>query len=147
MAMQPKKIIIRAFYAAFMLLSVTCSQPEARLIDKFHIDQTNNIMRPENFGIANGKITTGIECNDLLSIKGIWAPPYVSSDFSFQATFNGKSAEKPQYLWRPFYIERSASLGTGLVAQTNTLLVPDGRAFILTLHLENQGEGKDICIA
>jgi hypothetical protein len=136
------KIIVGTFYAAFMLLLISCSQSKAKLMDKFGIDQTNNIMRPENFGIANGKITTGIQCNDLLGIKGIWAPPYVSSDFSFQATINGKSVEQPQYLWRPFYIERSASLTEGVFAQTNTLLVPEGRAFILSLLLKNQKKGK-----
>jgi len=137
-----KKSILCALSTVSILFSISCSQPKAKLIEKFSIDQTKNIMRPENFGIANGKITTGIECNDLLSIKGIWAPPYVSSDFSFQATINGKSVEQPQYLWRPFYIERSATPEVGLVAQTNTLLVPEGRAFILSLLLKNQEKEK-----
>jgi hypothetical protein len=122
----------------FISLIFSCSQQHSRPIDIFCIDQTKNIMRPENFGIANGKITTGIEYNDLFSIKGIWAPPYVSSDFSFQATINGKSIKEPKYLWRPFYIERSVSLDEGLLAQSNTLLVPEGRAFIVSLLLKNK---------
>jgi hypothetical protein len=140
--MQVRETILYALFAASMLFSNSCSQPEARLIDKFSIDQTKNIMRPENFGIANGKITIGIECNDLSSVKGIWAPPYVSSDFSFQATINGKLAEQPRYQWWPFYIERSASLAEGLLAQSSTLLVPEGRAFIFSLILKNQEKKK-----
>ncbi len=140
--METKKSLVCTLHVVFLLLFISCSQPEIKLIDKFSIDQAKNIMRPENFGIANGKITTGIECNDLISIKGIWAPPYVSSDFSFQANLNGKPVEQPQYLWRPFYIERTAILGEGLLAQTNTLLVPEGRAFIFSLLLKNQEKEK-----
>jgi hypothetical protein len=141
--MQTKKKWMNAFSCAFVLLLILCcSQPKVRLIDKFSIDRTRNMMRPENFGIANGKITIGIPCHDLNSIQGIWAPPYVSSDFSFQVAVNGKSVEQPQYLWRPFYIERSASLGKGLFAHTNTMLVPEGRAFIFSLSLKNQGKER-----
>jgi hypothetical protein len=140
--METKKTIVCTLAVIFPLIIISCSPPEIKLIDKFSIDQAKNIMRPENFGIANGKITTGIECNDLVSIKGIWAPPFVSSDFSFQATINGKPVEQPQYIWRPYYIDRSAKLGEGLLAQTNTLLVPEGRAFIFSLFLKNQEKEK-----
>lgn len=99
-------------------------------------------MRAENFGLANGRITIGIECNDLFSIKGIWAPPYVSSDFSFQATINGKPAGQPQYLWNPFYIYRSTTLDNGLLTQSHTLLVPEGRGFIISLLFKNQGKAN-----
>ena len=141
-----EKSVACLIFIVSIILSVSCSQPETRLIDKFSIDQTKNIMRPENFGIANGKITTGIECSDLISIRGIWAPPYVSSDFSFQATINSKTVEQPQYTWRPFYIERSAKLEKGVLVQTNTLLVPEGRAFIFSLRMKN-GEKKNASIS
>ncbi|MBN1183652.1 MAG: hypothetical protein JXB49_15280, partial [Bacteroidales bacterium] len=137
-----KKFLSFSIVFAFMFPSTIYSQRNFHSIDKFRIDQTKNIMRSENLGIANGKITTGIECNDLFSIKGIWAPPYVSSDFSFQVTINGKSVEQPQYLWKLFYIERSTTLGKGLLAQTNTLLVPEGRAFIFALLLKNEEKEK-----
>ena len=140
--MQVKKPGIPPIGLIFMLFTLSCSRADINLMDKFNIDQTKNIMRPENFGIANGRITTGIECNDLISIKGIWAPPYVSSDFSFQATINGKSAVKPTYIWHPFYIERAALIEEGLLAQTNTLLVPEGRGFIFSMHLKNQKKDK-----
>ena len=66
------------------------AEPSDSLMDKFSIDRSRNIMRPENFGIANGKITTGIDCDDLLAIRGIWAPPFVSSDFTLQMSIGGQ---------------------------------------------------------
>jgi hypothetical protein len=131
-------ISVSAFIFLFMTFS--CSHQHSHPIDIFCIDQTNNIMHSENFGIANGKITTGIEYNDLFSIKGIWAPPYVSSDFSFEASVNGLPRVQPQYNWKPFNVERYASLDNALLARTNTLLVPEGRAFIVSLLLKNQGK-------
>jgi hypothetical protein len=132
------RIHILCLAFGIILATACCSRQNSHLVDKFCIDQDKNIMRPENFGIGNGKITAGINCNDLFGIEGIWAPPYVSSDFSFQARVNGQSAEQPRYLWRPFYIERSASLGNALLARTNTLLMPEARTFIFSLFLKNQ---------
>jgi hypothetical protein len=137
--MQTKNILVSALYIAFFLLSISCSQPEARLIDKFSIDQTRNIMRPENFGIANGVITTGIQYKDLVSIQGIWAPPYVSSDFSFQATFYDSAMSCSEYIWRPFYIERKAVIRKNMAIETNTILIPEKRAFLIVLTFTNKG--------
>jgi len=134
------KVVVLGLCGIVMLGSCALAQSAGRLIDKFCLDQTNNIMWPQNFGIANGKITTGIACDDLFSVNGIWAPPYVSSDFVLQATVDGVTIAEPAFLWRPFYIERSARLGAGVVAQSNTVLVPEGRAFLFALLLENPGE-------
>ena len=137
--MQTGKNIVCALCVALMLLSISCSQPKDKLIDNFRIDQTKNIMRPENFGIANGKITTGIQYKDLISIQGIWAPPYVSSDFSFQATINGSAVACSEYIWRPFYIERNAATQRNMAIETSTILMPEKRAFLVALTFINKG--------
>jgi hypothetical protein len=134
------RIYILCFAFSIMSVTINCYRQNSHPVDKFCIDQDKNIMRPENFGIGNGKITAGINGNDLFHIEGIWAPPYVSSDFSFQARVNGQPVEHPRYLWRPFYIERSAGLGKAILARTNTLLIPEGRTFIFSLLLKNQEE-------
>ncbi len=136
--METKKTTACAFCAAFMLIFIACSQTETRLIDNFSIDQTKNIMRPENFGIANGNITTGIQYKDLISIQGIWAPPYVSSDFTFQGTIHDSVPACSEYIWRPFYIERKATPGN-MTLESNTILIPEKRAFLLVLTLSNIG--------
>lgn len=123
---------------ALIFTSSACSQRNPPFIDNFRIDQTKNIMRPENFGIANGKITTGIQCKDLISIQGIWAPPYVSSDFSFQGTVNGSAIDCSKYIWRPFYIERNISTQRGISLETNTILIPEKRAFLVAMTLTNK---------
>lgn len=119
--------------------SLSYGDDNNRLMDKFRIDQSRNIMRPENFGIANGKITTGIDCDDLLHVDGIWAPPYVSSTFMLTLTLDGGAVSHPQFVWHPFEIRRSATLESGVAAETNTLLLPDGRSFLVSLRLTNNG--------
>lgn len=136
MTLIESRIFISCVISAF-ILTTACKSGNSGTIDKFCIDQDRNIMRPENLGIANGEITVGIKCTDLFSIEGIWAPPFVSSDFSFQAAFEGQTFDEPRYLWSPFYIERSAVSGDGLLAKTNTLLMPEGRTFIFSLLLKN----------
>lgn len=135
------KYVLTFLICASAILSYSCKRG-AGSMDPFIMDQSRNIMRPENFGIANGRITTGIECNDPFTVRGIWAPPYVSSDFTFRATVSGKSTGRPDYTWRPFFIERSAITDDGLSVKTNTLLMPGRRAFMVSLTLENQGKHK-----
>jgi hypothetical protein len=124
---------------SLMFATTIYSQRNSPTIDNFRIDQIKNIMRPENFGIANGTITTGIQYKDLISIQGIWAPPYVSSDFSFQATIDGGALPCSEYIWRPFYIERNAVTQKNVILETNTILIPGKRAFLIALTFTNKG--------
>jgi hypothetical protein len=137
---------LREFKSLKLFLGITLmfaasaySQRNSPSIDNFRIDQTKNIMHPENFGIANGNITTGIQYKDLISIQGIWAPPFVSSDFSFQATLNDSTLACSEYIWKPFFIERKAVAQKGMIIETNTVLIPEKRAFLITLTFTNKG--------
>ena len=123
---------------ALIVISNNCSQQKSSAIDNFRIDQTKNIMRPENFGIANGNITTGIQYKNLISVHGIWAPPYVSSDFSFKGTIYGNDVACSEYIWRPFYIERNTTL-RNIALENNTILIPEKRAFLVAITLKNNG--------
>jgi hypothetical protein len=55
------------------------AQQSTGILENFKISNAQNIK--EDIGIANGKITVGIDPNDIVNINGIWAPPCVSSDF------------------------------------------------------------------
>ncbi len=94
-------------------------------------------MRPENLGIANGKITTGIPCNDLFRIEGIWAPPYVSSDFVFSGKLNGQPVSNKTFRWWPFYVDRSSGTEDSLTVTTSTVLNPEGRSLIYSILIKN----------
>ena len=137
--LQEYKFLLFFIGIALIFTTTACSQRNSPFIDNFRIDQAKNIMRPENFGIANGKITTGIQCKDMISIQGIWAPPYVSSDFSFQGTINESAAACSEYVWRPFYIERNTIAQGDISLETNTILIPDKRSFLVEITLTNNG--------
>lgn len=130
---------VLALLAVLIASGAAHGGPQGTLMDRFRIDQDASIMRPENFGIANGRITVGIEGDDIAGVGGIWAPPYVSSDFSLQVSLAEEDVEQPQFLWGPFYIDRSARLDNGVLVRTHTLLVPGERAFIFSMGLENAG--------
>lgn len=114
------------------------------LIDIFSIDQKSNILQEDNFGIANGKITIGVKYNDLINVKGLWAPPLVSSDFSIEATIDGLSIVKPDYKWYPFYVYRNSMVNPNIYATSNTLLIPNERAGIISLTIENKSSDDQL---
>ena len=64
------------------------------LLEVFSLDGKANIVDEENSGIINGYITTGVNYRDVLSISGLFAPPYASSDFTRDPIVRGKGANK-----------------------------------------------------
>lgn len=46
--------------------------------DLFSLSSVDNILEEEHFGIANGRITSGIPYKGIAGIQGLWAPPLVS---------------------------------------------------------------------
>ena len=125
-----------------LIFSITSSQQNLNSIDNFRLDQNKNIMRQENFGIANGVITTGIPYKDLIHIQGIWAPPFVSSDFLFQAFLNDSAISCTEYVWRPFYFEQKSAILQNIILETSTFLIPGKRSFLITLSLSNSGSRR-----
>ena len=72
------------------------------------------IQRPEHVGIANGMLTVGVDYPDVASVHGLWAPPYVSSDFHLECRVNGQPVPTTKWLWRPFQVEREGGLRSGV---------------------------------
>ena len=119
---------------------------DARLWDLFAIREDANIMEQEHLGIANGKLTCGVNYKDVTAISGLWAPPYVSSDFSLEARVAGEAVSTKTYAWRPFSMER-AGAGKGFAASSVTSLIHGRRAGVLALTLENTSDGaKDLSV-
>ena len=50
-------------------------------LNRFALRGERNITGENDFGIANGRATIGVNYGDVASISGYFAPPYASSDF------------------------------------------------------------------
>jgi hypothetical protein len=129
------------------------------LADVFSLRGEANIMDEEHFGIVNGCATVGIPYKDVAGIDGLWAPPFVSSDFHFTMKVLGRTVPTERYVWRPFEVEREGTVpifvagghknGTvpfgrqrqgfvdGLRVRTVTALVPGYRGGRMTITVEN----------
>jgi hypothetical protein len=104
--------------------------------DPFAFDGANNIVEEAHFGIVNGKLTAGIKYRNVLGNAGLWAPPYVSSDFTLDGTILGERIPTERYTWHPFHVERTGTV-QGLGVSTITMLVPGRRAGLLEISLTN----------
>lgn len=109
--------------------------------DVFALDGEANILEEDHFGIVNGKVTIGVNYKDAASISGMWAPPYVSSDFLLELRVFGEKPASRKYRWRPFEVERSGTT-RGVSISTVIALAPGTRGGILALAIENVGSER-----
>jgi hypothetical protein len=103
----------------------------------FSINETANITEEEHFGIINGMATIGVSYRDAVSLSGLWAPPFVSSDFAIETRFFGEKAPTAHYSWFPFEVKRSCSTN-GLDISTTTTLLKGERAGIIEISVRNE---------
>jgi len=102
----------------------------------FAIDETANIMQEEHFGLVNGRLTVGVNHRSLMSFGGLWAPPYVSSDFHLALRINGERVGVSKYSWLPFAIQQEGEID-GVLLIGETILAADRPAIICSLTLKN----------
>lgn len=89
-----------------------------------------------DLGIINGKITTGIQFHDVLSCRGLFAPPYAASDFIFDLRLCGEKVPTKNYTWFPVEVRRQGSV-SGLNVESSLILAAERRAMILSFTVEN----------
>ena len=106
--------------------------------DPFELDGSRNIVHEEHFGIVNGKVASGIRYQNVLGVAGLWAPPYVSSDFSLDITALGERIPTEHYTWHPFHVERKGTV-QGIEVSSVTMLIPGSRAGLLEIEFTNHG--------
>ncbi len=108
-----------------------------RTMGKFALNGERNILLENDFGIANGTITAGINYSEVFSVSGLWAPPFVSSDFLFNIRMFGEKVKTSGYEWLPFTVKRKGTL-YGVDVASSTVLIPDKRAFVVEIKLFNR---------
>ncbi|MCX6923086.1 MAG: hypothetical protein NT154_07740, partial [Verrucomicrobia bacterium] len=104
----------------------------------FDLDGRQIIQDEEHLGIVNGKLTAGINYRDVTGIAGLWAPPFVSSNFMLDGRVNGEKVPTAKWLWRPFQVEREGAVGKVSVSTTTTL-IHGQRAAVVSFTFKNTG--------
>ena len=107
----------------------------------FSLPGKRSILEESDCGIVNGRLAIGTPFKDVARIDGLWAPPYVSSDFQLSLSVAGRRIAAEEYVWRPFKMQRTGTV-LGARLTTITALVPGKRAGILAVTLENRGAAR-----
>jgi len=106
-------------------------------LNAFSMDGDASLLEEADLGIINGLLTANVTFGDVLSFRGLYAPPYASSDFVFQIRLCGEKVVTRSYRWYPFCVERKGSLH-GVVISSSLVLCAGKRAAALVMTLENR---------
>lgn len=142
---------------SFLSLPVLCILTSAIVViavgqsaaaaDPFALDGTKNIVEEAHFGIVNGKLTSSIPYRNALAVKGLWAPPYVSSDFSLGISLMDRLVTTERFTWHPFHVDRTGSVQE-ITVESITMLVPGTRGGLVAVTLKNTtAEPKTVPVA
>lgn len=110
----------------------------SKVLEMFALPGEINILEEPHFGIFNGRITTGINFKDVLSVAGLWAPPYASSDFRLEPLLFDEKIPTHDYKWYPFEVRRTGTL-RGITVTSTTILPAGSRAVLIAIVLCNTG--------
>src|SRR5690606_41956783 len=103
----------------------------ATLHELLALDGRNNIMKEENFGIANGYITHRVHYNTLGKISGLFAPPYASSNFLLETRMFGEEIRSKHYRWLPYQVESEGEI-QGVEVRANITLLSRSRRVLIS---------------
>src|ERR1017187_319746 len=72
----------------------------------FDLEGKRILQDEDHVGIVNGKLTAGINYRDVAGLAGLWAPPFVSSNFLLPSRGGGGKVPNPKWWWRAFPVSR-----------------------------------------
>src|SRR6185312_3051581 len=110
-------------------------------LDIFMANGDTLITRPQHLGIVNGMASVGINHEFVGVIDGIWAVPYVSTDFCIEPRFFGERVKTEHFTWLPCQTKRIGEI-KGIVVESTTTLIHGMRGGVLTLRLKNTNRVK-----
>ncbi len=79
--------------------------------DGFALAGRDNILAQEHFGIKGFMLTASVPYQDVLSVRGLWAPPYASADFMLDVRLAGEKVPTDDYVWNGNECRRRGALG------------------------------------
>jgi hypothetical protein len=83
-------------------------------------------------------LTTSVPYRDALSLKGLWAPPYASSDFMLEVRLQGETVPTSAYRWNGNECTREGVLGD-LRVESAVVTPLEQRAALLEFTVTNTG--------
>jgi hypothetical protein len=98
----------------------------------------HSLLEEKHLGIINAKLTTSVPYRDVLSFSGLYAPPFVSSNFVFEGRIFGEKVPTSDYTWQPREVHRQGVLNN-VTVESDLVLTANQRGLILSFTLENQG--------
>lgn len=110
-------------------------------LDIFMANGDTLITRPQHLGIVNGMASVGINHEFVGVIDGIWAAPYVSTDFCIEPRLFGQRVKTEHYTWLPCQTKRIGRIN-GIVVTSTTTLIHGVRGGVLTLQFKNTNRVK-----
>ncbi|HNQ89108.1 MAG TPA: hypothetical protein PKM73_10875 [Verrucomicrobiota bacterium] len=120
--------------------AVAIGQPAAGS-DLFAMAGHDIVTAPEHLGVNNGKLAIGTPGDLAGRIDGLWAPPFVSSDFAVRVEVCGREVPAPVIRWWPYQLEQGGSVD-GLHVLTTIALAPGQRAGLLWIQLRSSASNR-----
>lgn len=128
-------------------IATAVAEPSRGHSDPFALDGSKNIRREDHFGIINGQLTCGIPYRNAFAVSGLWAPPYVSTNFNLNITLMDQPVATDRYTWHPLHVNRAGAID-GINIQTITMLIPGSRAGLVAARLTNtKAEPRTVPVA
>lgn len=107
----------------------------------FDMDGKSILLEEKDLGIFNGMITANVPYTQALAVKGMWAPPYVSSDFLCEIRLFGESVKSNTYTWSPREVNRRGHI-KGINVESVLILAESCRGAIFSFELTNTTNAK-----
>jgi hypothetical protein len=99
----------------------------------------------DHFGIVNGLMSAGVNHKSLGDVQGLFAPPYVSSDFRLRLTVDGQPLLTERGYWQTHHVSLGAKLEGENCSADSTLLY-GRRTLVVTLTLEALDKKREFSI-
>jgi len=104
----------------------------------FALSGRDNITAEEHFGIKGFRLTTSVPYRDVLSVRGLWAPPYASADFVLEVRLDGEKVPTEDYLWNGNECRRQGWL-RDLKVESSLVVPLERRCGLLEFTVTNTG--------
>ncbi|NUM54596.1 MAG: hypothetical protein HUU46_13200 [Candidatus Hydrogenedentes bacterium] len=101
---------------------------------------TEVIHQADHFGIANGMMSVGIDSKAMVDIQGLYAPPFVSSDFRFTINLDGAPLKPTSGAWLPVRV--TAKHGLNPVSMDSSINLLYGQRAALVSILVSPRDGR-----
>jgi hypothetical protein len=141
-----KTVFSRTFPVGLIIVLLSLATPKAHgqylNPELFALDGGRNIMKEDDFGIINGKITSRVNYGEIGTISGVFAPPFASPNFILETRLFGEMVRSKNYRWYPNEVRREGEIN-GVSAKTVTILKKGSRAGLIQYQFLNT-TGKSV---